>query len=203
MKTKILKKMLITTICFCIIGLISIITNENTKVIATTENNLINQQEMVKIAGIDDIIDAGNNFIEKGESGANEIIKDKEDLNISPEGFAGMFVDIGSVLVAIGVVTLLIVSAVMAIKWITATPDKQAKLKQQLIGLVVAAVVIFGAIGIWSLVRGIMENVEGTLNGENDPASQVTTPSTTIPQTQTTVKQPDNGGSSSGGGQHR
>ena len=52
---------------------------------------------------------------------------------------------------------------IMAVKWITATPDKQAKLKQQLVGLVIAVVVIFGAVGIWNLVRGIMTHVENNL----------------------------------------
>ncbi len=51
----------------------------------------------------------------------------------------------------------------MAIQWITATPDKQAKLKIQLIGLVVSAVVIFGAVGIWNLVRSIGQDVENEL----------------------------------------
>ena len=66
-------------------------------------------------------------------------------------------------LVGIGVVTVLIVAAIMAIKWLTATPDKQAKLKQQLIGLVVATVVIFGAVGIWNFVINMMDNVESKL----------------------------------------
>ena len=48
----------------------------------------------------------------------------------------------------------------MAIKWITATPDKQAKLKTQSIGLVLAAVIIFGAVGIWNFVRNIMNSVD-------------------------------------------
>ena len=66
-------------------------------------------------------------------------------------------------LVVIGLATVLIVGTIMGIQWITATPDKQAKLKQQLIGLVVATVVIFGAVGIWSLVKTIMDNVTGQI----------------------------------------
>lgn len=83
--------------------------------------------------------------------------------NSGVEDFVGMFIGIGQLLVAIGIVTIVIVTIVMAVKWLTATPDKQAKLKQQLIGLVVSIIVIFGAVGIWTLVRRIMENVENTL----------------------------------------
>ena len=95
------------------------------------------------------------NWIKEGENST--------DSQMEVEKFAENFIGVGQVLVAIGIVTLLIVSLITAIKWITATPDKQAKLKQQLIGLVISAVVIFGAIGIWNLVRGILQNVEGKL----------------------------------------
>lgn len=74
-----------------------------------------------------------------------------------------MFIEIGRLLVIIGIATLVIVSVIMAIKWITATPDKQAQLKQQLIGLIVSTIVIFGAVGIWNIVRSIMHNIENTL----------------------------------------
>jgi len=106
---------------------------------------------------LSDIVNAGSEWINQGKK-ANE-----GNTNTSITMFASQFVGIGQVLVAIGVVTLLIVAAIMAVKWITATPDKQAKLKQQLVGLVIAAVVIFGAVGIWSLIKGILEDVETEL----------------------------------------
>lgn len=119
----------------------------------------VNQPEPIRVAGIDDIIGAGNNFIDKGE----ELADDK----YTAEYFAQQFLDIGQVLVAIGVVTVLIVGVVMAVKWIVAKPDQKAKLQTQLIGLLIATVVIFGAIGIWNFVKGIMEDTETTLQGES------------------------------------
>lgn len=113
------------------------------------------ENKEAKEIGINDIVDAGKNWIKEGEKST--------DSQMKVEKFAENFIGVGQVLVAIGIVTLLIVSLITAIKWITATPDKQAKLKQQLIGLVISAVVIFGAIGIWNLVRGILQNVEGKL----------------------------------------
>lgn len=101
------------------------------------------------------IIDAASGWLEQGKN-------KNSDMN-DPLDFANKFVGIGQILVAIGVVTLVIVTAIMAIQWITATPDKQAKLKTQLIGLVVSAVVIFGAIGIWNLIRGIGQEVENKI----------------------------------------
>lgn len=113
------------------------------------------ENKEAKEIGINDIVDAGKNWIKEGENST--------DSQMEVEKFAENFIGVGQILVAIGIVTLLIVSLITAIKWITATPDKQAKLKQQLIGLVISAVVIFGAIGIWNLVRGILQNVEGKL----------------------------------------
>ena len=44
------------------------------------------------------------------------------------------------------------VTTYMGIKYLTAGPEAQAKLKTQLIGVVVSGIVIFGAYGIWSMV---------------------------------------------------
>lgn len=120
-----------------------------------------------KNISITDIINAGKNWLDNG--------KDAQPTGTGVDDFAESFVGVGQVLVAIGIVTLLIVTLITAIKWITATPDKQAKLKQQLIGLVISAVVIFGAIGIWNLVRGIMNNVETKLGTGSSQVQQINT----------------------------
>ena len=105
-----------------------------------------------------DIFTAASNWITTGNNEAAGMS------GTSVDDFADALVGVGQILVAIAIGTLVIVSVIMAIKWITATPDKKAKLQQQLIGLVVATFVIFGALGIWNLVRDIMGNVEGKLN---------------------------------------
>lgn len=120
-----------------------------------------------KNISITDIINAGKTWLDNG--------KDSQPTGTGVDDFAESFVGVGQVLVAIGIVTLLIVTLITAIKWITATPDKQAKLKQQLIGLVISAVVIFGAIGIWNFVRGIMNNVETKLGTESSQVQQINT----------------------------
>ena len=111
---------------------------------------------------MDEFLKAGMDFIANGKKGASGLNNGGLDVT-NPVSFAEQFLEVGRILVAIGIVTLLIVSAVMAIRWITATPDKQAKLKTQLIGLVVSAVVIFGAVGIWNLVWSILTKLESSL----------------------------------------
>lgn len=114
---------------------------------STTTNKSLNKSES---KGIKDVLAAATSWINGAETTSNTGVDD----------FVNQFVGIGQILVIAGIVVLLITIGITGIKWITATPDKQAKLKEQLIGLVIATVVIFGAVGIWNIVRGIMGKVE-------------------------------------------
>lgn len=97
----------------------------------------------------DNIRNAASSWIAQGES-------QNSGEYLNPTYYVGEFIGIGQVLVTVGIATLIIVSVIMAIRWLTATPDKQAKLKVQLIGLLVSAFVIFGAVGIWNFIQNIM-----------------------------------------------
>jgi hypothetical protein len=90
-----------------------------------------------------------SNFLSTGKDEAN---------NINTSGIFGDLSDLGSILTTVGAGVMVIVTLVMGIKYIMATPDTQAKLKQQLIGLVVSGVVIFGAYFIWKIVINIVKN---------------------------------------------
>lgn len=134
-------------------------------VVVITVFGLNNNVHAAKTTG--DVLDAAKSWMSTGESGSDELMQKVSGYNGDPVGFfVKQLIGVGQILVGIGIATIVIVSVIMAIRWITATPDKKAKLQQQLIGLVVAIFVIFGAIGIWNLVRGIMGNVETTLEGE-------------------------------------
>ncbi len=104
----------------------------------------------VSAVGIGDIFGAGSDWISKGSAGGATV-----------DTFVDDFIVIGQILVSIGTAIILVVGVIMAAKWIVATPDQQAKLKQQLIGLAVAIVVLFGAVGIWTLARNIMSESLG------------------------------------------
>lgn len=64
-----------------------------------------------------------------------------------------------NLLTGIGIFVIVGVTIVMGIKYMYATPDKAAKLKEQLIGLVVSAVVVLGATAIWKIAYSIMNQV--------------------------------------------
>ena len=67
-----------------------------------------------------------------------------------------MLVSLGQLLTGIGIVVCVIASVVLAIKFITADPEKKAALQKQLIGLIISMVVIIGAFTIWSVTINIL-----------------------------------------------
>lgn len=69
------------------------------------------------------------------------------------------FSGLAKILTTIGAGVLVIVITYMGIKYFISTPEEQAKLKGQLIGLVVSALVIFGATAIWKIAIGIFRNM--------------------------------------------
>ena len=84
--------------------------------------------------------------------------KEAGDQNINTSEVVEKFTGLGQVLTMIGTGVMVAVIAYMGIKYMTSGPEAQAKLKTQLIGVVVAGVVIFGAYHIWRLVLLIVKD---------------------------------------------
>lgn len=85
--------------------------------------------------------------------------KSKGNITISTDGIASEFADLAKVLTTIGAGVLVIIITYMGIKYFISTPEEQAKLKGQLIGVVVSAIVIFGAASIWNLAVTIFKDM--------------------------------------------
>lgn len=94
-----------------------------------------------------EMITDAQGFISKGEEEAEGI----EVGNVTEQ-----FKPIGQLLTMIGGGVMVAVTTFMGIKYLTAGPEAQAKLKQQLVGVIVSGVVIFGAYGIWQTVGKIV-----------------------------------------------
>lgn len=91
---------------------------------------------------------SAKNFISVGKSNASNI-----SYNKITEEFAGL----GQILTTIGAGVMVAVVTYMGIKYLTSGPEAQAKLKVQLIGVVVSGVVIFGSYTIWKIVVQVAE----------------------------------------------
>lgn len=92
-------------------------------------------------------------FISAGESQTSGLTNQMGEITES-------FLPIGQLLTMIGAGVMVAVTTFLGIKYVTASPETQGKLKQQLVGVVVSGVVIFGAYGIWSIVISIAENFD-------------------------------------------
>ena len=66
---------------------------------------------------------------------------------------------IGQILVAIGSVVLVICFMYLGIKYMSADPSGKADVKQKLIGLVIATVVIYGGIGLFTIIINVMNGI--------------------------------------------
>lgn len=83
----------------------------------------------------------------------------KQQNKIDVNKIANIMKPVAGVLLGIGTVVLVAVALIMAIKYMTATPDAKGKLKTQLIGLVVATIVLYGAYGIWAIAYNFMTEI--------------------------------------------
>lgn len=103
----------------------------------------------MEVRSFDDMRVAINTFMHYGKSG---------NTGISASAMGEIVIPIANILTAIGVMVLVGATTIMGIKYMFATPEEAAKLKQQLIGLVVSGVVILGATAIWKIVYGILNS---------------------------------------------
>ncbi len=93
------------------------------------------------------------------QSSANGFLNKGKNNNVSTSQMSNVFLPAARILLGFAVIVLVGVTIVMGIKYVIATPEEAAKLKQQLIGLVVSAVVIFGAVGIWTLAYNVFSSI--------------------------------------------
>ena len=93
------------------------------------------------------------------EKQADNFIKAGEESPIDLTSGAQKTVEgIGQLLTTIGFAIILVGFLILGIKYMTASPEEAAKVKKQLVGLSISAVVLFGAFAIWRLVGTILEN---------------------------------------------
>lgn len=97
---------------------------------------------------IKNIQGSAKNFLSTGEKNQNN--------TISVSDMKEELLPIAEILTMIGTGVVIICAIVIGIKYMVASPDEQAKLKKQMVGLVVATIVIFGAYGIWKALYQFM-----------------------------------------------
>ncbi len=109
-------------------------------------NNFINNVEAISLSEMEK---QASGFIEEGEKSTGKIQTEK---------IVEEFADLGSILTLIGTGVMVAITTYMGIKYLTAGPEAQAKLKTQLVGVLVSGIVIFGAYSIWKIVISVAKN---------------------------------------------
>ena len=96
----------------------------------------------------------GSNTLKKAEEQLDswQTIGQSGQGDIDMENVVNPIVDITQILITLGAGVLVAVTTYMGIRYLISSPEEQAKLKTQLIGIVVSGVVIFGAYYIWKIV---------------------------------------------------
>ena len=100
------------------------------------------------MASLSEIFDSADKFIEQGK--AEETIKEDD--------IKGLVNPVGQILTTLATVILVIVAIIMGIKYMLSGPDEQGKLKKQLIGLVVSALVVFAGHTIWTIMYNLLKD---------------------------------------------
>ena len=108
--------------------------------------NEINQKK----SNLGDIFTTGDDFIRKGSDGQDAI--DAEQLRTNASS-------IFKILSTIGVILSVIIGGILGIKFMMASAEDKAQIKEMLIPYIVGCVVIYGAVAIWTIVVKIMEQI--------------------------------------------
>lgn len=102
-----------------------------------------------QVFALQNIKDAGDDFISQGST--SSVITTEEAWDILGP--------IGQVLVAIASVVLVIAYMYLGIQYMITDPQGKANIKQKLIGLVIATVLIYGATGLFAIIINLGNSI--------------------------------------------
>ena len=100
------------------------------------------------------IISSGDKFLETGKDEAL-----KNDDVASDEKTSEFISILYNTLLTLGVIITIAVGGIMGIKFMLASVEDKAKIKEALVPYVVGSVLIFGAFGIWKLFINIFSQI--------------------------------------------
>lgn len=99
------------------------------------------------------IIQKGKNFISSGNS-EQKINQSQVENDLLP---------LARILMGIAILVLLIVGAILGVKYMIAGADEKAGIKEKLVWYVISAVLIFGAVAIFNIAVTVLNNVSNNL----------------------------------------
>ena len=102
-----------------------------------------------KVFALQNIKDAGDNFLHQG-SASSPITTEEAWQELLP---------IAQILLAIASVVLVIAYMYLGIQYMITDPQGKADIKQKLIGLVIATVIIYGGVGLFTIIINLFNSI--------------------------------------------
>lgn len=100
------------------------------------------------------IINSGDSFLQTGKDGATA------DADATSDTETSKFISIlYSTLLTLGIIVTIAVGGVMGIKFMMASAEDKAKIKESMVPYVVGSILIFGAFGIWRMFIMIFSQI--------------------------------------------
>ncbi len=87
------------------------------------------------------------------------ISRGEQEQTITTQEAIEVLLPAGRLLVGIATIVLVIVGSIMGVKYMIAGANEKAQLKQKLIYYVISVVLVYGAVGIFTLVVGLMNSI--------------------------------------------
>lgn len=106
--------------------------------------------DTVKASFWGDVTSSGDKFLEAGKSNASGVsdTETKEIVNV-----------LYNTLLTLGTIVIIAVGGIMGIKFMMASAEEKAKIKEALVPYIAGSIVIFGAFGIWKMFITIFSKV--------------------------------------------
>ena len=106
-----------------------------------------------------DLFSKPDEFIRKGKQYTPENGTTEKTMETYQKEIRDASSNIYNVLFAIGVALTVIVGGILGIRFIMASAEEKAQIKEMLIPYIAGCIVIYGAFGIWKLVVSILNSV--------------------------------------------
>lgn len=120
--------------------------------------NLFSCYSNAETSAIDDMIGQGRSWLKKGQKAET---RDGDKIEtIEGDTFKKMVGNIYNILLIIGIVISVIISAIMGIKIMIGSIEEKAQIKEQMIPYIVGCSVMFGAFAIWKIAMIIAGNIK-------------------------------------------
>lgn len=97
------------------------------------------------------IFEYGDNFLETGANAATQIDPSNLNAGATDKKTRELMDDLYSIVFPLGVVATVVVGAILGIKFMLASAEDKAKVKESMVPYVVGCIVIYGALGIWRI----------------------------------------------------